>query len=160
MQFKLFLTIPIMIGMCFNYSLAQTTDTTLLIGKIEKTNLKKYSWYETGYTTYKADQTALDKLKPFVPDLKVVVVMGTWCSDSHELIPAFFTIAEKIGLPDSQIDMIAVDRKKKCPLPDISSMNIEYVPTFFVYYKEELMGKIVETPTKTLESDILMLLGY
>lgn len=154
MQLKLFLAFLI----CFNYSQAQMTDTTLLIGKIEKTNLKKYSWYETGYTTYKADQTALDKLKPYVPELKVMVVMGTWCSDSHELIPAFYAISEKIGLPDSQVELIAVDRKKHCPLPDISSLNIEYVPTFFIFYKDKLMGKIVETPAKTLEDDMLDLL--
>ena len=154
MQLKLLLAFLI----CFHYSQAQMTDTTLLIGKIEKTNLTKYSWYESNYSTYKADQTALDKLKPFVPELKVMVVMGTWCGDSHELVPAFFTIAEKIGLPDSKIEMIAVDRKKNCPLPDISSLNIEYVPTFFVFYEDKLMGKIVETPAKTLEADLLDLL--
>jgi hypothetical protein len=154
MRVKLFFAFLI----CFNYTQAQMTDTTLLIGKIEKEKLSNYSWYNAEFTKYAADQAALDKLKPYVADLTVLVVMGTWCSDSHELVPAFFKIASQIGLPDTQVEMIAVDRKKYCPFPDISSLQIEYVPTFFVSYKGKIVGKIVETPAKTLEADMLELL--
>jgi thiol-disulfide isomerase/thioredoxin len=154
MRVKLILALLI----CFNISQAQTTDTTLLIGTITKENLNHYSWYGTEYSKYVPDHTALEKIRPYVADLKIMVVMGTWCSDSHELIPAFFKLASQIGLPDSHIEMIAVDRKKKCPVPDVSSLHIEYVPTFFVFYKGKNVGKIVETPTKTLEADILDLL--
>jgi thiol-disulfide isomerase/thioredoxin len=143
---------------CFQYSQAQMNDTTLLIGKIESQNLRQYSWYNAEYNKYVPDQTALDKLKPYMAEMNIMVVMGTWCSDSHELIPAFFKIAEAIGLPESNVELIAVDRKKHCPIPDITSLNIEYVPTFFVFYKGKLMGKIVETTETTLEGDLLGLI--
>ena len=61
MQLKLFLAFLI----CFNYSQAQTTDTTLLIGKIEKANLKKYSWYEMIYFTIDRESYCIGQLALF-----------------------------------------------------------------------------------------------
>jgi thiol-disulfide isomerase/thioredoxin len=143
---------------CFYNTQAQMSDTSLLIGTIEHKDIKGYSWYGKTFSEYTPDQTSVDGLKPFVNDLKVMAVMGTWCSDSHELLPAFYKISEQAGISDNQIELIAVDRKKHCPMPDITSLNIEYVPTFFVFYKGKLVGKIVETPNKTLEADMLELL--
>jgi thiol-disulfide isomerase/thioredoxin len=143
---------------CFYYSQAQMSDTTILIGQIDRTSLTSYNWYTMEYAKYSPDQRVLDKLKPYVANLRVMVIMGTWCSDSHEWIPPFYKIAKKIGLPENQIELIAVDRKKHCPSPDITSLNIEYVPTFFVFYKGKLMGKIVETPETTFEGDLLNLI--
>ncbi len=134
------------------------SDTSLLIGSIEQKDIKNYSWYAKNFSEYTPDQTSVEAIKPFVSDLKIMVVFGTWCSDSHELLPAFYKINEQLGINETQIELIAVDRKKHCPLPDITSFNIEYVPTFFVFHKGKLVGKIIETPTKTLEADILELL--
>lgn len=143
---------------CFYNTRAQMSDTSLLIGKIEQKDIKSYSWYGKNYSEYIPDQPSLDALKPFAADLKIMIILGTWCSDSQELLPAFFKLNEQVGITETRIELIAVDRKKHCPMPDITSLNIEYVPTFFVFHKGKLIGKIIETPTKTLEADILTLL--
>lgn len=137
---------------------AQMSDTTLIIGKIEINQLEDYSWYEKGFAEYLPDNTIVKHLEQFAPKVKVMIVMGTWCGDSKEHVPAFMKTASLCGIPDTQLEFIGVDRKKNCPFPDISSLNIEYVPTFFVFYDNVLIGKIVETPKKTIEADLLELL--
>jgi thiol-disulfide isomerase/thioredoxin len=154
MRLKLFFIFLI----CFHYTQAQMSDTTLLIGNIEEESLNRYNWFNEGYRKYTPSAESVDALKVYVADMKIMVVMGTWCSDSHELVPAFFKVATELGLRKTQIEMIGVDRKKHCPVPDISALRIEYVPTFFVFYKGELKGKIVETVNKSIEQDIQKLL--
>lgn len=139
-------------------SFSQMSDTSLLIGSIKHEQLKGYSWYQQQFDAYKPDSLAIADLKMVASSVSLVVVLGTWCGDSKEHVPALFKIAQQAGINFEQIELIGVDRKKKCPLPDISSLNIEYVPTFFVFNRGVLKGKIIETPGTTLEKDILQLL--
>lgn len=137
---------------------AQVSDTSLLIGTIEYKNLTAYSWFDSTYRAYTPEQSVIDSIRPFGKDIRLMVVLGTWCSDSKEHVPALCKIAVQSGMDFKQLELIGVDRKKHCPLPDISSLNIEYVPTIFVFVKGTLKGKIVETPEKTIEQDILKLI--
>ncbi|MES2559773.1 MAG: thioredoxin family protein [Bacteroidota bacterium] len=137
---------------------AQVNDTSLLIGTIEYKNLTTYSWFDSTYNAYKTEQSVIDSIKPFASDLRLMVVLGTWCSDSKEQVPALCKIANQCEISMAQLEFIGVDRKKHCPLPDITSLNIEYVPTIFVFVKGTLKGKIVEVPEKTMEQDLLKLI--
>lgn len=139
-------------------SFSQMSDTSLLIGSIKPEQLRGYSWYQQQFDAYQPDSIQIADLKLTASNIRIMVVLGTWCGDSKEHLPALFKIAQQAGIRDTQIELIGVDRKKKCPLPDISSLNIEYVPTFFVFNRGVLKGKIVETPATTLEQDILQLL--
>jgi hypothetical protein len=139
-------------------SQAQMSDTSLLIGKIELKNIKEYSWYAPSFNEYIVDQNVIDSLKPYADDIKIMAIIGTWCSDSKEHIPALFKIIEQADIQTDQIELIGVDRKKHCPFPNITELNIEYVPTLFIFYKGKLVGKIIETPTHSIEADMLELL--
>ena len=128
----------------------------MLNGKISRNDLtKNFPWFKEHYEKYHPNDTAVNELKSFSKTLKVTVVMGTWCSDSKEHVAEFFKVADAIGLPDSQIEIIAVDRKKKCATVDLSSYKIEYVPTFILYQNGKQAGSIIETPRETMEKDML-----
>lgn len=137
---------------------AQVNDTSLLIGTIEYKNLTAYSWFDSTYKAYIPEQSVIDSITPFAKDLRLMVVLGTWCGDSKEHVPVLCKIAIQSGMDIKQLEFIGVDRKKHCPLPDITSLNIEYVPTIFVFVKGVLKGKIVEAPEKRLEEDLLKLI--
>jgi thiol-disulfide isomerase/thioredoxin len=137
---------------------AQVNDTALLIGTIEHKNLKTFSWFDSAYKAYTPEPSVIDSIKAHAKDTRLMVVLGTWCSDSQEHIPALYKIASEAGIDTKQVELIGVDRKKHCPLPDISALNIEYVPTIFVFVKGVLKGKIVEEPQQRLEQDLLNIL--
>ena len=128
----------------------------MLNGTISRNDLiKNFPWFNSHYFKYQLNDTAIAELRLHTKNWKVIVVMGTWCGDSKEHVPEFFKVADAIGVCDSQIEMIAVDRKKKCASVDISSYNILYVPTFILYDNEKEIGRIVEAPHETLEKDML-----
>lgn len=94
-----------------------------------------------------------------IRDLSVTVVLGTWCGDSKEQFPVFEKIMEQLHSDVFPIEIIGVDRDKLAGDLDISSLNIEFVPTFIFYENGEELGRIVEIPSETMEKDILNILS-
>jgi hypothetical protein len=134
--------------------MSQNSDTTILEGKLTREQLETFTWFKNQYNTYKPYPSVVDQLAAH-PKCSILVVLGTWCSDSHELVPQLFKIADLAGW--EKIELIGVDRKKQCSSMDIKPLNIEYVPVIFVYDGKRLVGKIVETTQKTLEEDLLQM---
>ena len=62
-----------------------------------------------------------------------------------------------LHIPEERINLIGVDREKQSSV-DLSQLNIEYVPTFIVFYKGKELGRIIENPRISLEADLLQLL--
>jgi hypothetical protein len=131
-----------------------------LNGKITRSDLQEhFIWFTRNCEQYQVNNTVVAELALYTNDLSVVIVMGTWCSDSKEHVPSFFKVADTLHWPSSQIEIIAVDRQKHSPALDTTLYKIEYVPTFFVFKKGKLAGKIVETPEKSIEKDILHIIS-
>jgi len=99
----------------------------------------------------------IDELSEIVSSKKIdiLVVFGTWCSDSRREIPRFYKIIDNIGVNESDIKLVAVDRKKTAKGDLLGTIVIEKVPTFFFYENGKEIGRIIEVPTLTLEEDIL-----
>ena len=138
---------------------SQTADTdTILVGRLSQKELaSRYSWFEDGKQKYQPDDSTVKALLPYTPQLQFVVVMGTWCSDSRKHVPPFYRLMGALHIPEERINLIGVDREKQSSV-DLSQLNIEYVPTFVVFYKGKELGRIIENPRISLEADLLQLL--
>ena len=76
--------------------------------------------------------------------IHIVIFGGTWCEDTQNLLPVFYRLADKSGLPDSSITFIGVDRNKQT-LDNLSgAFNIINVPTFIVMHDGKEVGRVVE----------------
>lgn len=131
-------------------------DTIIQDGPVTKNDLQQYSWFDKTYAAYHPDTAIIDQLKGLVNGVSVLTVMGTWCGDSKEHVPAFFHIAALTGL--NKMETIAVNRKKKSDHFDVTPLGIEYVPTFIFFKNGKEIGRIIETPEETLEKDMLKIL--
>jgi len=139
----------------------EKTGKEMLLGLCNKEALLKApfnDWYEREYKTYSPDTKTMTQLKTFAGKWKVAVVFGTWCSDSRTQIPRFFKVIESSECTPLNIKMICVDTEKKCEEVDISGLNIEKVPTFIIYSGNKEIGRIIETPSVSIESDLLQIL--
>jgi hypothetical protein len=112
-------------------------------------------WFDSGYMNYEPEKGIIDKIKESNLDIRIEIVLGTWCSDSRREIPRFFVILDIIEFPDTSLKLIAVNRDKIDPETDIAQLEIEYVPTFIFYREGEEIGRIIETPEVSLEEDFL-----
>jgi hypothetical protein len=138
---------------------AQTTDTdTILVGRLsQKEVASRFSWFEDGKQKYMPDENTVKALLPYAPQLRFIVVMGTWCADSRNHVPPFYRLTEALQISEKRIELIGLDRQKNSPL-DMAPPNIEYVPTFIVFYKGRELGRIIENPRVSLEMDLLQML--
>jgi thiol-disulfide isomerase/thioredoxin len=98
------------------------------------------------------------QLRKRLDNVEIIIVLGTWCSDSEEQVPKFLKVLDKIHFDDSDLTMICVDRDKLAGDVDISKFGIQKVPTFIIFRNDNEIGRIVETPMNSLEGDLLMIL--
>ena len=119
------------------------------------------AWYSIGYKEYKVNEEVLATISDdMLNGIKVNIVLGTWCPDSQREVPRFFKIMDTLGVPESDISMICVDTHKMAPSTQVDTFNIERVPTFIIYRDGKELGRIVESPEKSLEEDLRNILLY
>jgi hypothetical protein len=101
---------------------------------------------------------AVNELKAFPDFVQVEVYLGTWCSDSQSHVTAFFQVLNFVNSPQIQVSYMGVPKDKPSREPYIAGKDIEKLPTFIVLVNGIVKGRIVETPTRTVEEDLLALL--
>jgi len=133
------------------------TKTKMLIGYCNIKGLQKdiYGvYFNSQYDVYKPAELYVNKLKETIDDVEITIVLGTWCSDSQREVPRFFKVLSDAGYNIKRVKVIAVDKNKEAIVVDISDMDIKKVPTFIIYKNDKEIGRIVETPKKSLERDL------
>ena len=98
-------------------------------------------------------------MRPVINNVDIVIVFGSWCSDSKIQVPRFYKVLDKAGFNDIHLKVIAVNRDKNGLSVNVSDKNIKLVPTFIVYQNGVELGRVVETPKKSLEKDLAKIVG-
>ncbi len=141
---------------------SEATNSVILIGHCNRDAFvmpEFQTWFDEGYENYVPEQKTIHILSEISKNnLNIVVVMGTWCSDSRREVPRLYRILDEIGFTEDQIELINVNRVKLVPGEDISKFDIEKVPTIIVYKNNKETGRITESPKKSLEEDLLRIL--
>jgi hypothetical protein len=144
----------------------KTTDSKngqeILIGYCDRSGLQQGDFgdfLKYGYDSYKPEKSVTFKLISRLAKADIVVVLGTWCSDSREQVPRFFKILDKAHFKEDHLKLICVDSSKEAGSIDISQYDIKKVPTFIFRKDGKEIGRIIETPMLTLEKDMLLILG-
>jgi thiol-disulfide isomerase/thioredoxin len=133
-------------------------EQSVLVGHVDRAGLLKGEfshYYNSQYETYKVSEKLVKKITPKVENIKITIVLGTWCMDSKIQVPRFMKIMDALAIPAEKISMIALDSRKEALVIDMGPYSIERVPTFIFYRDGKEIGRIVESPRKSLEKDIL-----
>ena len=143
-----------------NREVETTNDGKMLLGIQTKDQLLKspYSdWYLKEHDEYTIDKKNVEELKKEkLSSYKMIVVLGTWCDDSHREVPRLMKILESINFPEQKLTIIAVNRKKEAPGGEEGIYNIQRVPTIIVQKYGKEIGRIIEYPASGyLERDLL-----
>lgn len=142
----------------------ERSQMEVLTGLCNRDGLKSdlfKSYFEPEYQSYQINIPIIDSLRKTIKntDLRIVIVMGTWCGDSQEQIPRFYKIIDTLGFSESNITLYCVDRTKKTDQGETNELSITFVPTFIFYEKEKEIGRIIESPKISLERDMLDILS-
>ena len=113
-----------------------------------------FSWLKSGVDQYKPDAQATDILKQRLKDYTLVVFLGTWCDDSHDMIPRLVKVLQIVGYPLSTITMYGVDREKATKGGENKQYNITLAPTIILFKEGKEAGRITETAQTSVEGDM------
>lgn len=140
----------------------EKTGKPMLIGFIDRTALVDTAfsnWFDPEYHDYNVDLSALEDVSNSLSDITFTIVLGTWCSDSHEQVPRFVKILDALDVNFTEkVTMIAVDRNKIGLGDETVELNLKAVPTFIIFKNNVEIGRIVETPQESLEKDLVSII--
>ena len=130
-------------------------------GWIERSALMKpdYPKFKENYDTVHIDNNFVEMIAALHSGVDLLVVLGTWCSDTKREVPRFLKIADLAAIPASHIKFYAVDRTKKSSDGVTDQYSIERVPTIIFFKQGNEIGRIVEKPKNSLEEEMLTILA-
>ncbi len=117
-----------------------------------------FGWVAKDAAAYTPDTNAIKYLKKHLPDYDFVVLMGTWCDDTHVLLPKYYKVLQQTNYPMAKLKMYGVDRAKTTKYVEHKLYKIVNVPTIIVIKNHTEVGRIVETTKRNIETDLIAII--
>ena len=115
-----------------------------LISRADVESDTSFAWFQKNYKLGKPDADAVKAFQEHANDFQMLIFAGTWCPDTHNLLPEFYRLADASGYADSSITLIGVDHNKTT-LDNLSkTFHLVDVPTFIVMKNGKEVGRVVE----------------
>lgn len=131
---------------------------TWLIGSFTQDVLTRpphNQWFMSEYEAYKPVQEQIHAIQEAgTAGVTVLIVLGSWCPDSHREVPRFMKVVDECGMARIGVRFLGVDMSKYAPVGDYEKLEIKRVPTFIVYRNNIESGRIIEYPVTSLEGDL------
>jgi thiol-disulfide isomerase/thioredoxin len=115
---------------------------------------KTFEWFQKS-KAYIPDAASITFLKDNLSRYRMVVFMGTWCEDSHYLIPRLHKVLSEAGYPMAEFTMYGVDRTKTTKDGAHEQYKVSKVPTIILIQNGIEKGRITETAQKSVEADLV-----
>ena len=116
------------------------------------------NWFRPRHKAYRIQTMNLKKLKVLFKDVKIKVFMATWCKESKARVPILIKILDVVDFDFNDLQLIAVDKRKKTPEKLEKGYDLIRIPTFIFYRNDTEIGRFVEDPRTTIEADIIKIL--
>jgi len=115
-----------------------------ILTKQDLLNDTTFKWFAANQKWYTPQTAAVDALKAKKDSIELLVYMGTWCEDSHVIIPHLYKLADITGFDSKKITLIGTDRYKKTLSHLSEALNVKNVPTIIVLRDGKELGRVVE----------------
>ncbi len=130
----------------------------MLVGRVSWAQLEKVKGWQASYDAYRPDPAALAALRAVKGHYRIVVVLGSWCSDSRREVPRLVKVLHEAGGGHFSLEMYGVDHSLRVhdpafPKDVLPGLKAERVPTIVVLDRDgQELGRVVETAERPLET--------
>ena len=128
-------------------SIPDTEEKKTLYGFISQEQITQdtaFGWYQTNLKYYKADSATVQAIRSKKNDVHLILFCGTWCHDSQQLLPKYFTTLNAANFPNDHLTIVGMDRDKKTIAQLEHTFNITNVPTMIVMKDGKEAGRVTE----------------
>ena len=123
-------------------------------------NDSSFKWYTQNLKPYPAGKEAVTTFGKHKDGVQLVIFLGTWCEDSHVIIPKLFPFLDAAGFSTDHVTLIGVDRNKKTVSHLTDAFNVKNVPTVIVMKEGKELGRVVEYGrTGMVENELAEIVG-
>lgn len=138
------------------FSLTHEKD---LVGPLSQEEiLENFPDWEEEAASYSPRPEMIDRLKAIDHEIKIEIILGTWCLDSKQHVSAYFKIMEMADNPLLVSSYLGIPKEKEDRQRYVQGKNIVRVPTFIISINEEEIGRIIEHPKKSVEEGLIEIL--
>ena len=103
-----------------------------------------FDWYNHNLKAFTIDSAVVQAIRPKVSKIHVVIFGGTWCDDTHQLLPKYLSLLQAANFPDDHLTLVTVDHKKQTLGGLNNVFHITNVPTCIVMKDGKEIGRIIE----------------
>ncbi|HEU4469789.1 MAG TPA: thioredoxin family protein [Flavisolibacter sp.] len=103
-----------------------------------------FTWFAKNMEGYTPEQNAVTAFKANKDSVNIIAFGGTWCGDTKNLLPKFYSLMDASGFPQDRITLLGVDRSKKTIQHLTEAFGITNVPTFIIMKNGREIGRVVE----------------
>ena len=146
-------------------TIAGAQERPILIGSVNRADLKTppYSeWFDSQYSRYQPESAIVLKLRPLLGGVSIEAYFGTWCGDSRRQIPRLARLLDAAGVAEDRLSLVALSDRamefKRSPGHSEGKRYVHRTPTIVIIRDGREIGRIVETPALSLETDLLAIL--
>lgn len=115
-----------------------------IVAKSQITGDADFTWYEENAKYAKPNSAVVETVKAAMNKVELVLFVGTWCHDTHQLLPKYFKTLEAAGFPEERLTIFATDRDKATIANMHKVFRVIDVPTMIVLQDGKEVGRIVE----------------
>ncbi len=114
--------------------------------------------WETRARAWKPAEDVVQMIRDARP-ARVEIVFGAWCGDSYDHLPPLVAALRAAANPGLEIVLTAIDRAKQDPTGAAARLGVTKVPTIVVFHGAVEVGRVIETPSTTMDRDVGRLLN-
>jgi tetratricopeptide (TPR) repeat protein len=135
------------------------------VGALTRADLQKppfAEWFDRQYSQYRPAADAVDGLRAPLASISIETYFGTWCGDSRRQVPRLLRLLDLAGFGEERLRLVGLSDRpmefKKSPGNPEAGRRVHRTPTIIVLREGTEIGRIVETPSTSLEADLLAIL--
>ena len=106
-----------------------------------------FSWFAEHEKMYEPKDNLIKTFATQKDSVNYLIFGGTWCADTHYVIPRFYKIIEQAKVDKTRITFFALDRTKNDAAHFAFNFNILHVPTIIILKNGKEIGRVVEYGT-------------
>ena len=103
-----------------------------------------FTWMSADLSGYSPKRDLIDLLINNKDNIHLIVFAGTWCEDTHYILPRLFKLLHLAAYPKEKISLLGVDRRKQTLGFLAESLSISRIPTIIIMHKGKERGRIIE----------------
>ena len=130
-----------------DYVISSDSGHKMLKGVVRREVLENdtaFGWFHQNQAGYTPNTETVAILRAKGAPAQFLVLGGTWCEDTQNLLPRYYLLLDAAGIGGDQIKFVAVDKQKHAldHLPE--DMHLKNTPTFIVLKGGKEVGRVVE----------------